>query len=642
MRGQIVVPVLLRRGRGSGVVTPPIITGDYIWYSYDPVDGYGLDENGDNIVLDKGINLLTPRADGKYDGDIYAGNHIYLNGTDQSVPYPDAQTHNSYYEVATKTRIQQVATGTTYDMTVSHSDYATHTKALTVNELAECNADPQAMSDVWFKGRVLVDGFSKSDMVNYFQGNEGVNGGAYVQDLSIPLSTLDIATVFSPITTGGVVSTETGSSCDGSGTTTGQIRIAYDTADATPYTPFLVSFDVSNLTGATKINSYYDGTVYVPVEVPIKNGKIEFIAEQRNEASYFMFRIDADTVWSFDYSNPVAFEIIGYAEIQNYTPECRTTYLNTKHGLNNTRLLRDASGRTELAIDTRLARFDGSGQAIDTKVAIDGSLTDFTMMMAFTLPEVSSPVTYIANSAGDVNSNRLSIMHEDGSPINELRAQIGKFASTMTFDEANPIHAMVAVFNQATSELQIAIDGDTLSAPFPIVFDGVTGTVLFGALNTGGTGSVTGYIGEGVLSADMLDESAWQEFWARVKDTQLPVFDGGLFVNGGFEDGIEGWIVTGGWHGTVGANTATNDGGVNDMMFQNFTLEDGATYEISADKLSGDAVVTFILYDADSGIDITLGAHQFLGDGLARSIGVVINTAGTVDTVCDNLRLVRI
>ncbi len=118
-------------------------------------------------------------------------------------------------------------------------------------------------------------------------------------------------------------------------------------------------------------------------------------------------------------------------------------------------------------------------------------------------------------------------------------------------------------------------------------------------------------------------------------------FYSGLFVNGGFEAGLNGWLVHGGW--VVGDDTADNPGLViNDLLYQNFTLETDATYEISCDKVEGDAVIGFVVNDVDSGIDITTGAYQFIGDGQPRSFGVTVSIAGTVLNRIDNLKLIKI
>ena len=122
-----------------------------------------------------------------------------------------------------------------------------------------------------------------------------------------------------------------------------------------------------------------------------------------------------------------------------------------------------------------------------------------------------------------------------------------------------------------------------------------------------------------------------------------PPFDGGMFINGGFENGIVGWIQTSDWTATVDADTAENPStGSNQVMYQNFTFEAGVSYEISADQLEGDAVINFMINDVDSGVAITAGVHTFVGDGTARSTGIFIANVGTVKCVVDNLRLVRV
>ncbi len=119
-------------------------------------------------------------------------------------------------------------------------------------------------------------------------------------------------------------------------------------------------------------------------------------------------------------------------------------------------------------------------------------------------------------------------------------------------------------------------------------------------------------------------------------------FNGGLFVNGGFEAGLNGWLQSSAWTATVDADTAENPAtGTNQVLFQNFTLEDGATYEISAAYLSGDATINYVINDVDSGIAIGT-PHTFVAIATAVSIGVGITTTGTVKSVVDSLRLNKI
>jgi len=126
-----------------------------------------------------------------------------------------------------------------------------------------------------------------------------------------------------------------------------------------------------------------------------------------------------------------------------------------------------------------------------------------------------------------------------------------------------------------------------------------------------------------------------------VEDT--PPFDGGMFVNGGFENGIAGWLQSSDWTATVGADSAENPStGTNQVLFQNFTFEAGVSYEISANQLAGDVVANFMVNDVDSGADITAGVHTFVGDGTPRSTGIFLVGTGTTTFIVDSLRLVRV
>jgi len=124
------------------------------------------------------------------------------------------------------------------------------------------------------------------------------------------------------------------------------------------------------------------------------------------------------------------------------------------------------------------------------------------------------------------------------------------------------------------------------------------------------------------------------------------IFDGGMFVNGGFENGISNWKLyptNGSWTATPGESTAQNIPNTPGTHFyQDYTLQAGVTYEISADQISGDGTVTYCINTADSGVAIADGPHRFLGVNAPESIGVTMSVAGTTPAVVDNLRLVEI
>jgi len=131
------------------------------------------------------------------------------------------------------------------------------------------------------------------------------------------------------------------------------------------------------------------------------------------------------------------------------------------------------------------------------------------------------------------------------------------------------------------------------------------------------------------------------EYGYGVGGGPLP-FDGGLFVNGGFEDSLVGWQQAYDWTASVDAFTAENPAtSINELLFQNFTLEDGATYEISASYLSGDATINYVVNDVDSGVAIGT-PHTFVAIASAVSIGIGITSIGTIKSVVDSLKLVKI
>ncbi len=129
-------------------------------------------------------------------------------------------------------------------------------------------------------------------------------------------------------------------------------------------------------------------------------------------------------------------------------------------------------------------------------------------------------------------------------------------------------------------------------------------------------------------------------------DSGPPPFDGGLFANGGFEDGFANWANYGpgdSWIASAGADTVENPSLVpGKFLYQNKTLISGATYEISAVRISGDAVVTFCVDDVDTYNSIDDGPYRFIGAGVQMSYGLTLSEVGTGTTVCDDLRLIQV
>ena len=66
---------------------PPMLAGDFVWYSYDPVNGYFVDTaTGKNYVDDLGSTVVIT-ADGTKNGQMNSGHTVTVSG-DGAIPVP--------------------------------------------------------------------------------------------------------------------------------------------------------------------------------------------------------------------------------------------------------------------------------------------------------------------------------------------------------------------------------------------------------------------------------------------------------------------------------------------------------------------------------------------------------------------------
>ena len=92
---------------GELVIYPePITPGDYIYYSLSPVDGYEINTEKENTVLDKG----TP---GTYPGVMYSGRFLDLTGGSLEIP-TNSGGSITYFDFSSKEFIQIDTTTTSY------------------------------------------------------------------------------------------------------------------------------------------------------------------------------------------------------------------------------------------------------------------------------------------------------------------------------------------------------------------------------------------------------------------------------------------------------------------------------------------------------------------------------------------------
>jgi len=167
-------------------------------------------------------------------------------------------------------------------------------------------------------------------------------------------------------------------------------------------------------------------------------------------------------------------------------------------------------------IDSEFIRCN-AGAFVDTGVPIDGGNNNFAMMLQFMLPEIENNEYQFLASASQ-NDEKLFIYHEPGTPLNQIFVGIGKTSINLTLDESLYSHAMCVSFDVINSKIQFGIDGSPLSAPYDISFTSTTSPMILGAYNDTGDYGFLGYLGEGILTSNVISEQDWLDFWNSVKD----------------------------------------------------------------------------------------------------------------------------
>ena len=211
---------------------------------------------------------------------------------------------------------------------------------------------------------------------------------------------------------------------------------------------------------------------------------------------------------------------------------------------------------------------------------------------------------------------------------------IQTLAGSCNLDTANPCEAVST--HRASSSKPVG----TLTYLWSVD----TGTILTGqgtdTVEVSDNGSVDSTV---KLTCSITDDNGEAHSTVSVRHDRYVTFDSGLFVNGGFEDGINGWLQFDSWAVPADKQYAENPGlSATQILYQNFTLAEDGIYGISATQVEGDAVTNFMINDADSGINIQDGVHIFDGEAVARSTGIFTHTGGTQKLVVDSIKLERL
>ena len=193
--------------------------------------------------------------------------------------------------------------------------------------------------------------------------------------------------------------------------------------------------------------------------------------------------------------------------------------LNVNYGIQKLRLNEYLPGFPISVIDENKINSHLDFRYVDTGVVIDGRTSDFTMMMAFSKPDINLDTDQFLVGSG-FGDNRIFLFHRGNDNPNEFALRIGRNGFNISVDDTIPINALCAVYNHDTGEIFGGIDGQPFQSFGNIVFDGsIDRSIVFGVKipnHKSDTLPFKGELREGILSATMEDEAAWQAFWQRV------------------------------------------------------------------------------------------------------------------------------
>lgn len=523
-RGQIVVPVLLRRGAGLGVKVPPIIAGAYIWYSMSQSNGWGIDASKNNLLIDNGTG-----TGGARNGNVFAANHLNLAGG-ATVDVPLLVDYDTYqktlitnnngtetplgdgdYSVAFISSGNNRASGVRFDAAMhSGTKYEMTFDATIIGEGTFTYVDTHDGSNFYPLDEpvVLVNGKNtfRSSNMNHQMDSFGIypsnevditveyrnvqiraiaTGDSYMSryDVATKQFIFDVSTSLPPHTPRVKLTTPCSQyfSHTKEPTTAEKAQLNYN-----PNLLFNVWFNAFVLTDGFRRS---DMVNFLPLSEGLGGGAF---VQDLSEANPRLYAIDG------------------------YTDDVRTVLTRQSHGANILRTERNDAGRPTSVIINNRAKFHGAEAHIDTGVIVDGSITNFTMMIAFTNTRTQT-LQYVADST-DNDGTRLHIHHRANDPINIFQVQIGEFISEIEFPVNNVMHAMVVVWDMTTKMLRMAVDGNPLGSEVPAVFDKPIGSEVILGASVGNTNGFDGYISEGIFAGSKLTEADWQNYWTSVRD----------------------------------------------------------------------------------------------------------------------------
>jgi len=506
---------------GEKVLQPkPIGVGDFIWYPYDPVYGYSTNSQYENIIIDQG-------STNNFNAVIHSGRLLNLNGK-----YLDFPTNPGgsiiYFDFEQKKFIQERIQNNTFRLenkTIA-SVLILWNRLFSYNDLNILSEDPIKIVR-WAFGEENILSIDKKNEDVYYPITELRN--SVLMPLDYNYSNENIFNSLDSETSLEIIDNNDGSwNIKGNGNGEETIQFLLNDIYNVP-TPLKISYKITLISGnleAFNFLGYDAGTNF--------GDKIEFdiiISQKENFNTYLSVNKTQENKIYFYVSNNSPFEI-KISDISINPPSLSfqnwvygdfkfDKINNSQFGPQNIRVQEDSFNLPMRLIDVNYSHYKNLNEFLETPVSINSVNNNLSVMMAFRLPEYDPGHDLYLVNAMNENGEVFSIKYISGDLLNVLYVKLGNLSARVTFDQNLENHALIMIWNKTDQTLSMAKDGSDLSSPSSFIFNEITNPVVIGAKNINGENSYNSYIGEGILTTNIISNDKWLDFWNRIKDIEL-------------------------------------------------------------------------------------------------------------------------
>ena len=520
----------LSLGKPRGGVKP-IFQGEFIYYSFDPVDGFITESDGRRYVHDIGNTIMVPPSDfpgdyGTKHGQLRGGSFVELTGDGAiGIPVDHNYDYIVYYDYSQATFVTTPTVDGEDTYTLIDGTYGS-IGLTNEGDSAVYDADPELLIRQGLDGSAVV--------WPVFEGK-----GHLLFQADSPAIEVRPTTFSTYASSGETATHDEGDDwfeIDITANSDSDYKPIFiykannadiDVGDTIHFTLNVTDVNNESYWGKNYGIQIFGTTMPGTAGTEIVEGKVSWIL--RVDDNNFANDEVAFYINGLDYLASFRVEDIGLHVVKTSTKppiEITGTYswvVNKPFGAQASRFELNEL-RTPIRFEDKyhMVRFKGVGENIDTGVVIDGANTDMTMMLAFSIDE-SAGMQIIADSGGTFGTDPV-LMAGYRMDSGKYFVRIGdtEFDVTPHLDPDAQTHALAMVFDHATGEVMGAADGAAYQSFGTVTFSGPTKFPMRLGTDQSGNSPITGYLGEGVLSATKESEESWQWFWNRVKDTTGP------------------------------------------------------------------------------------------------------------------------